>query len=166
VLVVGAGPIGVGAALFARLAGAEVTLYDRDADRAGTVAAISGATALPFGQDPAREYDVVFDATGNARAMESGFDHVANGGRYVLVSIVTETIAFRDPDFHRKEMTLLASRNATQADFERVMDAIRAGAVAVDRLITQRTSLSDAVREMPRWVTEKAGLIKALIEID
>jgi 2-desacetyl-2-hydroxyethyl bacteriochlorophyllide A dehydrogenase len=166
VLVVGAGPIGLGAALFARLAGAEVTLYDRDADRAGTVAAISGATALPFGQDPAREYDVVFDATGNARAMESGFDHVANGGRYVLVSIVTETIAFRDPDFHRKEMTLLASRNATQADFERVMDAIRAGAVAVERLITQRTSLSDAVRDMPRWVTEKTGLIKALIEID
>ena len=29
-------------------------------------------------------FDVVFDATGNGRSMEAGFDFVAHGGRYVL----------------------------------------------------------------------------------
>jgi threonine dehydrogenase-like Zn-dependent dehydrogenase len=62
-------------------------------------------------------------------------------------------------------MTLLATRNATQEDFERVIAAIRNGAAPVDRLITHRTSLADAVRDIPQWATTKLGLIKALIEV-
>ena len=84
-------------------------------------------------------FDVVFDATGNASSMERGFDFVAHGGRYVLVSVVKGPITFEDPDFHRREMTLLGSRNATAADFEHVIAAIRAGRVPLDRLITHRT---------------------------
>ena len=55
--------------------------------------------------------------------MERGFDFVGNGGRYVLVSVVKGPITFEDADFHRKEMTLLGSRNATAADFEHVIAA-------------------------------------------
>ena len=47
------------------------------------------------------------------RPWKTGFSHVAHGGRYVLVSVVKEAITFMDPDFHRKEMTLFGSRNAT-----------------------------------------------------
>ena len=174
VLVVGAGPIGLGVALFARLAGGKVAIHDRDIARAGIAEAIAEVTALSSGGDIAAAalaftngdgFDVVFDATGNALSIEGGFDFVAHGGRYVLVSVVREKIAFADPDFHRKEMTLLGSRNATAEDFARVIAAIRDGRVPVDRLITHRTSLSDAVRDLPRWATEKSGLIKALIEV-
>jgi threonine dehydrogenase-like Zn-dependent dehydrogenase len=84
----------------------------------------------------------------------------------VLVSVVKGPITFMDPDFHRKEMTLFASRNATSTDFERVIAAIRNGDVPINRLITHRTSLADAVRDIPVWATQKTGLIKALIEID
>ncbi|HMQ92858.1 MAG TPA: zinc-binding alcohol dehydrogenase family protein [Amaricoccus sp.] len=167
VLVVGAGPIGLGTALFARLAGANVILYDRDAERAQAVGLIAGATVLPGGTDPSEAqgegFDVVFDATGSARAMEKGFDFVAHGGRYVFVGLVSESITFMDPDFHRKEMTLLASRNATSQDFERVLAAIRDGNVAVQRLITHRTRPADAARDISRWASNKAGLIKALV---
>ena len=174
VLVVGAGPIGLGVALFARLAGGNVAIHDRDIARAGIAESIAEVTALSSGGDIAAAalaftngdgFDVVFDATGNALSIEGGFDFVAHGGRYVLVSVVREKIAFADPDFHRKEMTLLGSRNATAEDFARVIAAIRDGQVPVDRLITHRTSLSDAVRDLPRWATEKSGLIKALIEV-
>jgi 2-desacetyl-2-hydroxyethyl bacteriochlorophyllide A dehydrogenase len=173
VLVVGAGPIGLGVALFARLSGGSVTVVDRDPERAATAQALTGATPLPGGDvgEAARAatqgdgFDIVFDATGSQAAMEAGFDLVAHGGRYVFVSIVKDAISFRDPDFHRKEMTLFASRNATNADFERVVAAIRAGQVPIDRLITHRTDLEDAVRKIPVWATQKTGLIKALIEI-
>jgi 2-desacetyl-2-hydroxyethyl bacteriochlorophyllide A dehydrogenase len=175
VLVVGAGPIGLGVAIFAKLAGANVAVLDREPERVAIAESIVGAT--PFSLDATgiealnastsgEGFDVVFDATGNAHAMEKGFDHVAHGGRYVLVSVVREPVTFMDPDFHRKEMTLLGSRNATADDFDRVISAIRAGQVPTDRLITHRTTLKGALRDIPHWATVKAGLIKALIDID
>ena len=175
VLVVGAGPIGLGAALFARLTGAEVFVLDLDSQRAKVAERVIGANALETigaSKDIAASrvggegFDVVFDASGNARAIESGFDWVAHGGRYVLISVVKGSITFKDPDFHRKETSLFASRNATAEDFEHVMRSIRSGEVPVDQLITHRTSLRAAVADIPRWATEKSGLIKAVVEID
>lgn len=171
-LVVGAGPIGLGVALFARRTGAAVVILDQDADRTEFARAITGAEPVPAGADPigsglpdAAGFDVVFDATGNPRSMEACFDFVAHGGRCVLVSVVKEPIAFSDPDFHRKEMTLLGSRNATAEDFHAVITAIRDGAIPVDRLVTHRTTLAGGVRDLPRWATQKIGLVKALVEL-
>ncbi len=175
VLVVGSGPIGLGVALFARLAGARVAVYDRDRERVLAAQSISAVTPIVSDGDALQAvtaftsgdgFDVVFDATGNQKAMEDGFNFVAHGGRYVLVGVVTDQITFMDPDFHRKEMTLLGSRNATAEDFETVITAIRSRDIPVGRLVTHRTTLAGAVREIPIWATEKLGLIKALIEID
>jgi len=174
VLVVGTGPIGLGAALFAKLSGAEVAVFDRDAERTEAARSIVGVAALPSDGDMLEAvsaatggdgFDVVFDATGAHPAMEKGFDFVAHGGRYVLISVIKESIRFADPDFHSKEMTLFGSRNATSKDFERVMAAVRDRQVPVDRLITHRTSLAKAAEDIPVWATEKTGLIKALVEI-
>ena len=174
VLVVGAGPIGLGVALFARLSGGSVAIFDREAERAAAAQSLAGVIAVPAGSDASEAvsafthgdgFDVVFDATGNEAAMEKGFEFVAHGGRYALVSVVRGPITFMDPDFHRKEMTLLGSRNATSEDFARVITAIRNGEVPISRLITHRTSLADAVCNIPVWATQKTGLIKALIEI-
>ncbi len=174
-LVIGAGPIGLGAALFAKLAGAaKVALIDRDADRVKSTAAIIGVDAIPFGEGleqavadytDGNGFDIVFDATGNQASMQRGFDFVAHGGRYVLVSVVKDQITFSDPDFHRKELTLYGSRNATSEDFSRVISAIKDGKVPLDKIITHRTSLAKAVTDLPVWARQKSGLIKALIEI-
>jgi 2-desacetyl-2-hydroxyethyl bacteriochlorophyllide A dehydrogenase len=174
-LVIGAGPIGLGVALFASFAGGKVTLMDRDAERLALARSITGAVTIDANRAPVDDvaaltngegFDVVFDATGNARSMERGFDFVASGGRYVLVSVVKGAITFEDADFHRREMTLLGSRNATTEDFDQVIRAMREGLVPLDKLITHRTTLADAVRNLPRWTTEKAGLVKALITVD
>jgi 2-desacetyl-2-hydroxyethyl bacteriochlorophyllide A dehydrogenase len=175
VLVVGAGPIGLGVAIFAKRAGALVTVLDIDPERTAVWSTVAKVEAAVAGSDASRTtgliahaegFDVVFDATGNQKAMENGFEFVAHGGRYVLVSVVKDSISFSDPDFHRKEMTLLGSRNATSADFKCVIAAIEDGEIPVDRLITHRTTLHDAVQDIPRWATQKNGLIKAVIEID
>jgi 2-desacetyl-2-hydroxyethyl bacteriochlorophyllide A dehydrogenase len=175
VIVIGAGPIGIGAALFARLSGVDITIFDRDRDRAKAAQSIVGAWCLSTELDlmeAVREategngFDLVFDATGNQQAMEKGFDFVAHGGRYVLIGVVNDSITFKDPDFHRKEMTLLGSRNATLEDFRRVMSAIRNGDIPVDRLVTHRTTLADAIHDLPLWAAHKTGLIKAMINID
>ena len=77
-----------------------------------------------------------------------------------------DPITFSDPDFHRREMTLYGSRNATMADFETVTAAIRAGRVPIERIITHRTSLGDATSNLPHWAQDKSSLIKAVIAID
>jgi 2-desacetyl-2-hydroxyethyl bacteriochlorophyllide A dehydrogenase len=163
-LIVGTGPIGMGAALFAKLSGAHVSIYDRDHARAQAMSALLGVQAISALEKDAA-FSVVFDATGNTKAMEKGFDFVEAGGRYVFVSVVKDPITFMDPDFHRKEMTLLGSRNATVQDFERVIAAIKAGQVPIGKIITHRTTLASAALDLPRWASEKNGLIKAMIEI-
>jgi 2-desacetyl-2-hydroxyethyl bacteriochlorophyllide A dehydrogenase len=174
VLVVGAGPIGLGAALFARLSQGTVTLLDVDSARLAAIGGMLGIGTIDGGHGALEAvesltggegFDVVFDATGNPRSMERAFDFVAPGGRYVLVGVVKDPIAFKDPDFHRKELTLLASRNAVSADFERVIAAIRDGQVPIDRIVTHRTNLHDVARDLPVWATDKNGLVKAIIEI-
>lgn len=174
-LIIGAGPIGMGAALFAKLAGArKVALLDREGDRARTIAAILGVDAIPFDDEldqSTKDYtggdhfDIVFDATGNASSMQRGFDFLAHCGRYVLVSVVKDTISFSDPDFHRRELTLFASRNATSEDFARVIRALTDGLVPLDKIITHRTNLEGAVKDLPLWTHQKTGLIKAIVEI-
>lgn len=52
---------------------------------------------------------------------ERGFQFIAHGGKYVLVSIVRDSITFSDPEFHKREATLLGGRNATIEDFRIVM---------------------------------------------
>ena len=81
------------------------------------------------------------------------------------VSIVRGDITFADPEFHKRETTLLGSRNATRADFETVFAALRSGAIATGALATHRASLDDAARVFPHWLDPASGVVKALIEI-
>ncbi|NQE64795.1 zinc-binding alcohol dehydrogenase family protein [Caulobacter sp. RHG1] len=172
-LVVGAGPIGIAATLFAKLAGAAVTVLDARADRLDfcrdhlgadhvvtlsdeTPAALSVLTGGDF-------YDLVFDATGSPAAMQKGFSYVGHGGTYVLISVVSADIAFSDPEFHRREMSLLASRNATLEDFDVVLAAIRAGQVPTAALNTHQASLHDLPAALPGWMEPSAGVIKAIV---
>jgi 2-desacetyl-2-hydroxyethyl bacteriochlorophyllide A dehydrogenase len=174
-LVVGAGPIGVGTGIFARLAGGAVTLMDLSEGRLAFLADSFGfADGIRAGEDALAEidrrtggdrYDVVFDATGNARAMERSFDFVASGGTLVLVGVRNAEITFSDPEFHRKEMTVKATRNATRADFETVMAAVRAGQVPMDALNTHSGALDDLPVAMPEWMHGAELPLKAVVTV-
>ncbi|MDW5315791.1 zinc-binding alcohol dehydrogenase family protein [Rhizobium sp. PL01] len=174
-LVIGAGPIGLGTALFSRIAGHQVTLLDTSAERlqmaaerlgfAEGILAGDGALKAVLSATDGDGFDVVFDATGFGGSMEKSFSFVAHGGCLVFVSVVKDDIRFSDPEFHKREMMLVGSRNATRQDFEHVAASIRAGHVPVSSLITHRTTLDAVVTDLPRWAHEKAGLIKAVVKV-
>ncbi|MBV8420429.1 MAG: zinc-binding alcohol dehydrogenase family protein [Hyphomicrobiales bacterium] len=175
-LVIGAGPIGLGVALFAGLSGGDTTVIDLDPDRLAfaTQAGIAGRSILADDRTDEQVgaatdgegFDIVFDATGNRGSMEDAIRHVAHGGSLVLVSVVNGYIAFSDPELHKRETTVLGSRNALRADFERVMAAIAEKQVPLQRLLTHRTMLAGAAADIARWATDKRGLVKALVEIE
>jgi 2-desacetyl-2-hydroxyethyl bacteriochlorophyllide A dehydrogenase len=175
VLVVGAGPIGVAAALFASLKGADVTVLDPRTDRLAfceEVLKIKHAVVAGDGDKDALSnitegefFDVVFDATGNIKAMERGLEFVAHGGTYVLVSIVLDRLSFADPEFHKRETNLLGSRNATVDDFREVLAAIKAGLVPTRAMNTHRTTLDEFINVLPQWMDPASGVIKAIVEV-
>ncbi len=175
VLVVGAGPIGMAAMIFAKLRGAEVTAIDGRQDRVDFCQRELGvAHAVPLGDGGEARlsavtngefFDVVFDATGNAKAIERGFGFVAHGGTYVLISVVRDTITFSDPEFHKRETTLLGSRNATTEDFETVIAAMRDGIVPTTALNTHRMRLADVPTDFEQLLDPKQGVVKAIVEV-
>jgi 2-desacetyl-2-hydroxyethyl bacteriochlorophyllide A dehydrogenase len=173
VLVVGAGPIGMAAMIFAQLRGATVTALDSRHDRLDFCTQSLGVSAGVALSDTDEAqlaaltdnefYDVVFDATGNPKAMERGFKFVAHGGSYVLISVVGANITFSDPEFHKREMTLMGSRNATAEDFETVLNAMRAGLIP-QALNTHRLTLAEVPTKFQDLLDPKAGVIKAIVE--
>ena len=108
-------------------------------------------------------FDVVMDATGSPAAMQAGFAHVAHGGSYVLVSVVKADITFSDPEFHKREMRLIGSRNALAEDFRHVMDALSSGAIDGDALVSATIPLADLPARLPELAADRSGLIKALV---
>ena len=174
-LVVGAGPIGLGAAIFAEIAGANIVLVDRDSQRlqlassatgiSNTITADANVNTKVMNASNGDGYDVVFDATGSRASMEKSFAYVAHGGTYVFVGLVKDDITFADAEFHKREMTLMASRNATAVDFDHVIASIKSKRVPIAKLITHRTSFAHIANDLPIWSKDKTGLIKALVDI-
>ncbi|KAK0338404.1 hypothetical protein LTR94_038808, partial [Friedmanniomyces endolithicus] len=68
--------------------------------------------------------------------MRAGLAYVAHGGDYTLVGVCKDDLVFADPEFHKRETTLRASRNALSVDFDHVIASIRSGQIATDRIAT------------------------------
>jgi threonine dehydrogenase-like Zn-dependent dehydrogenase len=169
------GPIGIGTALFAKLAGAEVTLMEREPEIADLASRVTGiASKILVGPHAAEEaltltagdnFDVVFDATGNGKAMEASVDFAASGGTFVMVGVVKDRLSFSDPDLHRRELTLYTSRNATREDFDTVVSAMRAGHIPTASMASATCALDELPAALPRWAHNRVGVIKAMAQL-
>lgn len=161
VLVVGAGPIGLSVVEFARTSGGGVRVLDVNPGRRAFVAERWDVEAIA--EPDATLADVVIDATGSPKAMEASFDLVAFGGRLVFVGIVLDRISFADTLFHRREMTVLASRNSF-GGFPEIIRRIESGEIDTGPWITHRLALADVAEEFPS-LPGTAGLVKAMVEV-
>lgn len=175
-LVLGTGPIGLSVIQCLQAAGARVIAADiNDARLTFTRDTIGVEHTLnpQHGEMEPRlralcEGDLptaVFDATGHPASMMGTFDQVAFGGRIVFVGLFMGDVTFRDPNFHRREITLLATRNATAATFTQVMAWVESGQLRTDPWITHRMKLTDVPTKFATIATQP-GLIKAMIESD
>lgn len=172
VLVVGAGPIGVAAGLFARLEGAAVTLVDTRPTRLAyardklgfdeTLEVDAGLAQALADRTDGEMFDAVFDATGSIAAMGQSLSYVCNGGTLILVGVAPGDLVFADPEFHKRETTLLASRNALSADFERVIAAIKSGLVPTDALHTHSFAAEEMPQRLPELIADADNVLKAI----
>ena len=177
VLVMGAGPIGIGLIQFAKIAGAKVIVMDINDYRLGFCKneLNADATINPLNEDVVERLkeltngdmaNVVIDATGNQKVMNSAFNYISHGGRFVLVGLQKGELSFSHPEFHKRESTLMSSRNATIEDFEYVMECLKAGKIDPKKYITHRADFSEMINQFGNWIDPKNNVIKALIEIN
>ena len=175
VLIIGAGPIGLSVVQFAQVAGANVVLLETNPARMKFCQEQFGVEhAIDAREQPLEQLrDVlkgelplaVFDATGSPQSMCGAFEYVASTGRLVLVSLVVAEVSFHDPEFHRRELTVFASRNSLPEDFSRIISLMEAGTVDTKPWITHRADFDGLVEEFPSWLDPAAGVVKAMLEL-
>lgn len=175
VLVVGAGPIGLGTLESARIAGGEVIAMDINEDRLkfcrDRLNILHTVNAM---QEPLEQIKyitrgdmptVVIDATGSRKAINDAFQYMAHGARYVLVGLQKGEICFSHPEFHKREGTLMSSRNATREDFDNVIDAMEKGLIDPTTYITHRVRFDEVKDHFASWLDPASGVIKAMVQL-
>jgi len=176
ILVMGAGPIGIGIVQFAQQAGAMVIVMDINEYRLNYCKTLHVDYLINPAEDNVinrlAEFTngdmptVVFDATGNRNVMNSAFNYIAHGGRFVLVGLQKGELAFSHPDFHKRESTLMSSRNATRQDFDYVLQSLKSGTIDPKKYITHRGTFDNISDQFSNWTDPKNNAIKIIIDVD
>ncbi|MGN6420281.1 MAG: zinc-binding alcohol dehydrogenase family protein [Pseudobacter sp.] len=176
VLVCGAGAIGLGIMEMARVAGATIIAMDVNEQRlafcrtklkvehtihAGNTNAAEALRAITKGD----MCTAVFDATGNLQAIGNGLQYVAHSGRYILVGLQKQEFHFSHPEFHKRETTLMSSRNALREDFDQVIALMREKKIDPVAFITHTVSFSEAAESFSSWLQPESGVIKPMIRL-
>ncbi|MFZ9859248.1 MAG: zinc-binding alcohol dehydrogenase family protein [Roseiflexaceae bacterium] len=174
IVIIGLGPIGLGVALAARARGLTTVAIDPSPGRrefALTHQLVAAAHAPGDNvQTTARELcgghapDIVLDATGHVGAMESSVMIPGHGGKVIFVGLVQGNISVSDPDLHRREITIMASRNATSVDFDAVIAALPS--ISVPAWVTHHTTPALLADCMPAWRDPATGVIKGMLSFD
>ena len=177
VLVIGAGPIGLATMAFAAIAGAQVIAMDVNKERLSfcqkqlhiqhTIHAMDADVlqqlkAITNNDMPT----VVIDCSGNSKAINHGFQYMAHGARYVLIGLQKGDINFSHPEFHKREATLMSSRNATKDDFNHVIKSMKHGLVNPTTFITHRIRFENLATTFATFSDPASGVIKAMVEMD
>ncbi len=162
VLIIGAGPIGLSVIPFATAAGGKVTVMDISPSRLEFCKTkMDVATTLDA---PDNQPTCVIDATGNPKSMSRCFDLASHGGRIIFVGLFQGDVTFNDPNFHRRELTLMATRNSRPRDFQRIIKMMEQGEINAKPWITHRAGADQLLENFPNWLAPNAGLIKAMVE--
>jgi 2-desacetyl-2-hydroxyethyl bacteriochlorophyllide A dehydrogenase len=165
VLIIGAGPIGLTVLEFARIAGAVVSLVELSAVRRAFVESHYAGVKVLSGLPLEACAQVVFDATGNAGSMANAFKYAAFTGKVVYVGITKEPVPLDDPLFHRRELTLLASRNAVASDFGLILDLIEEGKINTTAWISHRAEFDALPAAMTEWIKPSSAVVKAVVSV-
>lgn len=175
-IVIGCGPIGIGLIQLGKYIGAKVLAVDTNDYRLNLAKAHFGADEIINARHSPLEKvkeltggnlaDTVFDATGNKIAIETTLDYMGHGGTIVFVGLSNGQITFNHPTLHRKEATLLNSRNATKEDFDFVINVLRQKKFNTASYVTRRESFEAICDSFPAWSATDSKDIKILTTWD
>jgi 2-desacetyl-2-hydroxyethyl bacteriochlorophyllide A dehydrogenase len=176
VIIFGAGPIGIGALMFAKSKTNNIILIDINQNRITYCKSILGIKHSFNGNDETlfeeiKELtnghfaDIVIDATGNKKSIQQQLRFLGHGGKWILIGLQREDLHINHPEFHKREATLMSSRNATKHDFKQVMDKIDNKEIDPALLITHTLDFEEVVNSFSSFIVDQT-LIKGIIKVN
>lgn len=173
-VIVGAGPIGlaIAQALFQR--GARVVITDISEPRLATATASLPVETTRAGDGLAERLrelgdgdlpSLVFDATGSRQSIEAAPALVGFSGSLVLVGHTTGLLTFDNPTVHRRELTIVASRNARAKDWSELVPLVVAGEIDARSWIGGRITLEEVPDRLGEWAGSAGTMLKGIVEV-
>ena len=175
VLVIGAGAIGIFAAVSAKLKGAEVYISDVFEKRL--------ENALKFGVDGIIDvskedllertkeitngngFDICIEAVGQSTTFLNCIDAAAFGADIILIGNGKKETTFNHSILLKKELNVYGSRNALKKDFLELIDLISSGKINVDHIVSDIFDKEDAIKGFDALVHNDGSRFKVLIKM-
>lgn len=148
VLVIGAGTIGVLAAIAAKAKGGEVYIVDVAEEKLQYAYETFGLAGM-IKNDSKEEFmnrvneitgehhgfDVCIEAVGLPSTFQNCIDAAAYGGRIVLIGVGKKNLDFNFTLIQKKELNIFGSRNALKADFTELIDLVNSGEIDLEKIV-------------------------------
>lgn len=175
VLVVGAGTIGVLAAIAAKAKGAIVYISDvsegklKMAEDFGVDGTILNSSPEEFEKQVAditngNGFDVTIEAVGLPSTFQNCIDAACFGGRMVLIGVGKRNLDFNFTLIQKKELNVFGSRNALKKDFLELIDLVKGGNVPLEKVITNIYSFHDAAKAFEDFSNNQGEMLKVLFD--
>jgi 3-hydroxyethyl bacteriochlorophyllide a dehydrogenase len=141
-LVVGHGVLGRLLARLAVIAGVEPpVVWERNPERARGAA---GYRVVHPDDDPRRDYRAIYDASGDASALDALIARLGAGGEIVLAGFYSEPVSFAFPPAFMREARLRIAAEWREPDLVAVKALAESGRLSLDGLITHREAAAQA----------------------
>lgn len=159
VLIMGAGTIGVLAAIAAKAKGGEVYIADVAEEKLqyayktfGLAGRIKNNGKEAFMEQVLsitgkhHGFDVCIEAVGLPSTFQDCIDAAAFGGRVVLIGVGKQNLDFNFTLIQKKELNVFGSRNALKKDFTELIDLVKSGEIALEKVVMNPDS-EDAAKK-------------------
>ena len=176
VLVVGAGTIGVLAAVAAKAKGAEVTICDVAPDKLEYACRTFGLDHKLLNESPeafakgvaaltdGNGFDVTIEAVGMPETFMNCIDAACFGGRVVLIGVSKRNIDdFFFTIIQKKELNIYGSRNALKQDFEELIELVGSGKIDLDKIVTNEYNWTDAPQAFEEFSANAGKMLKVVL---
>lgn len=176
VLVIGAGTIGVLAAVAAKAKGAKVYISDVAENKMNYAIETFGLDGGILNDSPenfikrveeitnGNYFDVTIEAVGLASTFQACIDAAAFGARMVQIGVGKRTHEFDFTLLQKKELNVYGSRNALKKDFLELIDLVKSGKVDLEKIVTNTYNLDEADKAFQDFSKNAASMLKVVIK--
>jgi threonine dehydrogenase-like Zn-dependent dehydrogenase len=117
---------------------------------------------LTDGQGPG----VIIEAVGHPQTFRAAVEEIAFTGRVVYIGYAKEPVAYETKLFVQKELDILGSRNASAADFQKVIQVLQEGKFPVKDAVGSIVSLDEAPGILETWSADPSKFTKIMVQLD
>lgn len=176
VLVLGAGTIGVLAAVAAKALGATVYISDIAKQKLDYAYKEFNLDGIILNDSPenfesqvsditnGNGFDVTIEAVGLPSTFQNCIDAATFGGRVVLIGVGKKNLDFNFTMIQKKELNIFGSRNALKKDFLELIEIVKNGKVDLDKIVTNVYDFEDAPKAFEEFDQNAASMLKVLLK--